>query len=309
LLTDPDTLLLTGVYAENVTRAEHLALIECELTADDVNKFVDLARYGIAAASLSAATDGDLARSARWLKVYQPAGYGDEMRGVFSQGAATWGHFCLTRGAADPVFADAEVDVMVRLCPHVANGIRACLQLAAHGGSPEPTSPALLIIADDGSVESMTPQVSEWFGPIDDESLGSTIVLHEVAQRARVLAEHGVGEPAMARSRGRSGEWFVVRGVRLDGGESECGRTAVLLEPASRSDIAPLLLQMHQLTRREKEITRLLLTGMATRDIASELWITADTLRGHVKSVFAKLGVKSRPELAALLSQEPVVRT
>lgn len=307
LLTDPDTLLLTGVHTENVTRAQHLALIECELTTDDVNKFVDLARREIPAASLSAATGGDLSRSARWLKVYQPAGYGDEMRGVFSDGAATWGHFCLTRASADPFFSDDEVDVMVRLCPHVANGIRACLQLAARLGSPEPTSPALVMLADDGSIESTTPQVSDWLGPIDDENLGSTIVLHEVAQRARVLAEQGVGEPAMARARGRSGKWFVVRGVRLEDGQPECGRTAVLLEPANRSDIAPLLVQMHHLTHREKEITQLLLTGMAIRDIADELWITADTLRGHVKSVFAKLGVNSRPELAALLSQEPVV--
>ncbi|BBY44281.1 response regulator transcription factor [Mycolicibacterium celeriflavum] len=308
LLTDPDTLLLTGVHAENVTRAQNLALIECELTTDDVNKFVDLARREVPAASLSAATDGDLSRSARWSKVYRPNGYGDEMRGVFSSGAATWGHFCLSRRATDPFFTDDEVAVMARLCPHVGNGIRACLQLAGQPGPTAPGPAALLILADDGTVESTTPQVTEWLGPVDDERLETAIVLHEVAHQARVLAEHGAGEPAMARTRSRSGDWLVVRGIRLDPDGSGTGRTAVVLEQARRSDIAPLLVHLHQLTRREKEITQLLLTGMSTRDIAAALWITSETLRGHIKAIFAKLGVNSRPGLAALLSQDLVVR-
>lgn len=308
LLTDPDTLLITGVHAENVTREQHLALIECELTTDDVNKFVDLARRDVPAASLGIATAGDLSRSVRWSQIYRPNGYGDEMRGVFSSGSATWGHFCLTRRAEDAFFTEDEVATMARLCPHVANGIRACLQLDGQPGSTAPGAPALLILADDGSIESMTPQVTEWLGPVEDERLETTVVLHEVAQQARVLAEHGVGEPAMARTRSRSGEWLVVRGIRLERNGAENGCTAVVLEQARRSDIAPLLVHLSQLTRREKEITQLLLTGMSTKEVAARLWITSETLRGHIKAIFAKLGVNSRPELAALLSQDLAVR-
>jgi DNA-binding CsgD family transcriptional regulator len=103
-----------------------------------------------------------------------------------------------------------------------------------------------------------------------------------------------------------TGEWLLVRGTRLDGPGAG---TAVVLEPASRSDIAPLLLHLRGLTRRELEVTQLLLTGMSTRGIAQELWITPDTLRGHIKAIFAKLGVGSRPELFACLSHEPLVRS
>jgi hypothetical protein len=172
LLTDPETLLITGVHAENVTREQHLALIECELTTEDVNKFVDLAQREVpAAASLGIATAGDLSRSVRWSKIYRPNGYGDEMRGVFGSGSVTWGHFCLTRRAEDAFFTEDEVTVMARLCPHVANGIRACLQLDGHPRQQAPAAPALLILADDGSIESMTPQVTEWLGPVEDERL------------------------------------------------------------------------------------------------------------------------------------------
>ncbi|MGH3675309.1 MAG: helix-turn-helix transcriptional regulator [Mycobacterium sp.] len=308
LLTDPDTMLITGVYAENVTRAQHLALIECELTTDDVNKFVELARCDIPAASLSAATGGDLSRSTRWSLIYRPNGYGDELRSVFSSASTTWGHVCLTRKAADPLFTVDEVDLVARLCSHIGNGIRACLQLASGSGIPASGAAALLMLADDGSVESMTPEVTEWLGPVENEQLESTIVLHEVAQRARTLAESGVGAAAMARTRGRSGDWILVRGIRLERDGPGTGCTALVLEPARRSDIAPLLVHLHQLTPREKEVTQRLLSGMPTREIAGELWITTETLRGHVKAIFAKLGVSSRAELAALLTDGPVVR-
>lgn len=308
LLTDPDTLLMNGVYAENVARTQHLQLIECELTEDDVNKFFELAERGVAAASLSAATGGDLTRSTRWRRIYEPSGYGDEIRGVFRSAGATWGHACLTRASGDPWFSAAEVDVIARLCPHIGNGIRACLLLARPAGHGAATSPALVVLADDGSIDSVTPQAAELLGPLNDERLQRTIVLHQVAQRTRALAGKGQGPAAMARVQGASGDWLVVRGARLEHDDDRPGRTALVLEPASRSDIAPLLLQLHDLTPREKEITALLLTGMPTAEIARRVWITTETLRGHVKSIFAKLAVSSRPELAALLSKEPDVR-
>ncbi|MCE0488332.1 helix-turn-helix transcriptional regulator [Ornithinimicrobium sediminis] len=306
LLVDPDTMLLTGVYSEDVPREAHLALIECELTEDDVTKFVDLARCEVPAAALSAATGGDLARSTRWSRIYAPAGYGDELRAVFRSGSTCWGHGCLTRLAGEPFFTPEEVDLMARLAPHVGHGIRTGLLLTEQVDDTD-EGPGMVVLADDGSVESMTPQARAWLGPLEDERLSSTIVLHEVAAQARVLAEEGGGPPARARTRSPSGEWVVVRGARLEPTSGGDGRTAVLVEPASRSDIAPLLVHLRRLTSREQQVTQLLLTGMATRDIARQLWITPETLRGHVKSVFAKLGVSSRPELAAQLSREPVV--
>ena len=77
-----------------------------------------------------------------------------------------------------------------------------------------------------------------------------------------------------------------------------------LLRPDSRrlrnrrSDVAPVLLHLHQLTPRERQVTRLMLMGLSTEDAAAELWVTTETLRGHVKSVFTKLGVENRVQLA-----------
>lgn len=306
ILVDPDTMLLNAVYDENVPREGHLALLELELNQDDLNKFVDLVRSGVTAASLSGATDGQLSRSARWRAVYEPHHYGDELRGVFCTGGVCWGHVCLSRTADVPWFTPAEVDLVARVAPHVAHGIRSGLLLDEAWLDPAAEVPGVVVLDDAGRVVSSTPRADDWLGPVHDDRLERSMVVHEVAVHARAMAAGDLdGPPPVARVRAISGEWLLVRGSRLAGQE----QTAVLVEPAHRSDVAPLLLHLHELTPRERQVAQHLLTGRSTADIAADLWITPDTLKGHVKSVFAKLGVSSRPELFARLAHDPVVRS
>ncbi|MPV51159.1 hypothetical protein GCG21_14330 [Pseudactinotalea sp. HY160] len=315
ILVDPDTMLMDGVYGEGVDRHTHLELIEAEMSeTEDVNRFVEMVDRGVPAASLSRTTGGDLNASRRWRRVYRPRGYGDELRAVFACGSDAWGHACLVRRRDEPDFTAAEVGLLARVAPHVADGIRTGLAVGAVE-APADGTPELIVLRDDGSVESMTPMVSTWFGDPEDESLRSTMVLHQVARRARALVGDGAAgpdpaavdpaglDPARAWARTAAGESVIVRGARL-GGEGP-GRTVLVLDPATRGDLAPLVMRLHQLTRREREVTQMLLTGKTTRAIAADLWITPETLRGHVKNVLAKLAASSRVELVAMLSPEP----
>jgi DNA-binding NarL/FixJ family response regulator len=61
--------------------------------------------------------------------------------------------------------------------------------------------------------------------------------------------------------------------------------------------------RVSQLTRREREVLRLLVDGSGTEAIAHVLVISPQTARTHIQNILAKLGVHSRLEAAALVNE------
>jgi DNA-binding CsgD family transcriptional regulator len=59
------------------------------------------------------------------------------------------------------------------------------------------------------------------------------------------------------------------------------------------------------LTAREREIAGLAADGLSSREIAERLVVSVRTVDSHLSQVYAKLGVSSRGELAALFSLSP----
>ncbi len=55
------------------------------------------------------------------------------------------------------------------------------------------------------------------------------------------------------------------------------------------------------LTEREKEILSLLIKGLSYKEIASNIFISIETLNSHIKNIYRKLNVHSRSELASRL--------
>lgn len=57
------------------------------------------------------------------------------------------------------------------------------------------------------------------------------------------------------------------------------------------------------LTDAELRVIRLVMEGLTNPQIAGRLFVSAQTVKTHMKNVFRKLGVSSRAELAALAAR------
>ena len=58
------------------------------------------------------------------------------------------------------------------------------------------------------------------------------------------------------------------------------------------------------LTLREGEVALFLAQGLRNRDIASALWVSENTVKTHLKSIFQKTAVKSRAEAIVRISRD-----
>lgn len=98
----------------------------------------------------------------------------------------------------------------------------------------------------------------------------------------------------------------AARVARADGEQ----RVAVALQARSDEEAArcegaatPLLKfteELTPLTRREREIAALAAEGASSKQIASKLFLSTRTVDNHLQSVYGKLGISGRHELARL---------
>jgi len=310
---DPASLLVTSHFNPYMPELppEWFAL---EYYGDDVNKLSDVARSASGIATLHEATGGDPSQSPRWQANIAYGGDQELIAVLRTQAGHVWGALGLYRETGKPLFDDEDRRFIRAVAPHLAEGARRGL-LVGEATDPEgPDAPGLVVLSPRWEVESATPGVDHWLSdlPDGDWSAGKlpSAVL-SVAGRARRTAEYPTepGEIAVARVLSRSGTWVVLHGVSLVSGDSR--RVAVIVEPAHPARISPLLMSAYGLSGREQDVTRLVLQGNSTAEIAERLVVSAHTVQQHLKSVFEKTGVRSRRDLVGKVffsHYEPRVR-
>jgi DNA-binding NarL/FixJ family response regulator len=55
---------------------------------------------------------------------------------------------------------------------------------------------------------------------------------------------------------------------------------------------------------RESEVAAFLAQGLRNRDIAGALWVSENTVKTHLKSIFQKMSVRSRAEAIVRISRD-----
>ena len=114
------------------------------------------------------------------------------------------------------------------------------------------------------------------------------VVMKEATTELLVKAIHNV----------MAGEYWVDRGRVAD--------LAHALYDMMRDPAPTPAKTMFGMTPREREIVAAVLSGYSNKDIAEKLSISDQTVKNHLTSIFDKVGVSSRLELALCVTKHPL---
>jgi DNA-binding CsgD family transcriptional regulator len=306
--TDPDTLLGLGAgVVHDIPHTVCAPFWEYEFEVPDFNKFSELARAPRQAADLHAATGGRPQRSARWRELQTLMDAGGELRATFNAGGRGWGLLQLNRAEAVRGFREDEVAFVETIAPIVGRALR--LSLISHpAASSAGRGPGMAIVDAGHRLVSATPEALAWFDELESvyrvpaAALGRDVPSEVIvaAQQARAGMLDGAGATATyTRARTRTGVWVLIHASCLHAADGTAADAAVVIEPAKASEVAPLIVEVYELTPREVDVTRTLARGLSTIEIARELHLSRYTVQDHLKSVYEKVGVSSRGELVA----------
>jgi DNA-binding CsgD family transcriptional regulator len=298
---DPASLLITSHFDEGIPEvpAEWLA---AEYLEDDVNKLADVARSERGVQTLHEATGGDPSASPRWQANIELGADQELIAALRTRSGEVWGAIGLYREPDEPLFARDEISFVRSVSPLLAEGARRVLLVGEATDPEESESPGLVVLDARLIVESTTPGVERWLadlpgGAWDRRILPPAITAVAARALASLEAPFSTAELAVARVRSRSGTWVVLHGATLITDSTQ--RIAVIVEPARGARVSTLLMSAYGLTERERDVTRAVLQGASTTEIADQLVVSAHTVQQHLKSIFDKTGVRSRRELVS----------
>jgi DNA-binding CsgD family transcriptional regulator len=300
LSLDPSTLLPTSHFTREVASDHLMELAANELLEEDVNKFADLARAGRPVGVLSQATNGRPLESPRFANILAPYGYGegDELRATFRVGDGVWGCVAVHRRVG--TFSERDADVVADISSYIGEGIRRAVLATGLAVGNGHDSPGVIVLHGDDTLESMTPSARKWLFEIVDATGSNApipLVVMSLADKARQAFDGTTDEVAAIRVPRKSGGWLLMHAALLEGDDQ--GSVAVTLHPAALPEIASLIVEAYGLSKREREVTRLVLAGLSTEEMADNLHVSTYTVQDHLKAIFAKVGVHSRRELVA----------
>jgi DNA-binding CsgD family transcriptional regulator len=110
------------------------------------------------------------------------------------------------------------------------------------------------------------------------------------------------------RARARSGRWLTLYGSLSKATPERRAETVIVIEPTKPEELLPFSMTAYGLSPREEELVRLVVCGLSTTRISRTLFISEHTVQNHLRSVFEKVGVRSRGELVKRLFSTTCIR-
>jgi DNA-binding NarL/FixJ family response regulator len=191
--------------------------------------------------------------------------------------------------------------------PGVADSAAAIWVLLEDGDA------ALTPVLDALAAESgLAPELKPWPARKERGTPAAVVVRHPAPERLAALKHRLGGARAVALAAAGSGR-DEARAIISQGADAVLLDDDVpgLVAPAVHAALAGLLVlsaplgaavERPPLTPREKQILALVVMGYTNREIADQLVLTESTVKSHLSSAFRRLGVRSRNEAVALIT-------
>ena len=201
------------------------------------------------------------ARSPRYRKFLRPLGIEDELRAVLRIGHTRWGQVSLFRENRALPFTPEETALVASLSAPLAEALRARARVHEDAGLGALDAPGVMTFDASGTLTSINDEARQWLdelprswfprGPIDENPPNWVVA---TLARARAVTEERDRGAARVRLRTRSGRWLVCHASTLRDADGAIEASALVIEPAQAAEVAPIVAEAHELSRREKEV-------------------------------------------------------
>jgi PAS domain S-box-containing protein len=166
------------------------------------------------------------------------------------------------------------------------------------------------VIDRHGIIRWINAAAEKLVGDVRGQQLTSVLAPEERRRGREIFTRNLMGPPEGSDNRGvflgADGERIEmeVSGVPLMRGGHVIGVFGQVKDVEEDHDVPP---PHPSLTPRQAEILGLLEKGHSTEQIATELHLSVETVRNHIRGIFRNLGVRSRLEAVALAHQRPLI--
>ncbi len=297
---DPTSLLITSVYAEGCEMPiEEVVALEYRSEVP-INRVGDVVRHPRGVQTASEVIGAHPRSASTYVELLRSIGVEHEaLVALRTRDGGHWGAVYVVRGPGWPDFSRAELTFLREAAVHLAEGVRRGLLIGEASDPEAADTPAIVVLAEDLTPDSFTPGAQQWLQDLPNPAHdGLPAALLSVAQEALAGSRKDrCGAPTGARVHSSRRGWVMLHGQVLAGNGGQ--RVAVTIQPAGPDRITPLLMAAHGLTEREEQVTRHVLQGDSTNQIADALCLSPYTVQEHLKNIFDKTDVRSRRELVS----------
>lgn len=267
---------------------------------------------------------GELRRTSFYDEVLRPQSYDHAAMIGLSQKRGFGVGFCLNRERSRGPYAEREREFLQRLTPHMMRSIQFGFQIGAYRALQDAehraldrisTGVALLdrssrVLYANRALRAMT---TDGALRLHGEKLSSASVSHarqlsdlvSAALRGRPTATMAIPHPADGRlvavlvSSVRSRDLDRFTGLAM----RDAAAMVYVIDPAAPTPLPPAwIMDVYGLTLAEARVAVQASLGRSDAEIGTGLNISPNTVKTHLRRVFAKIGVNGRTELAGLMA-------